>query len=66
LLPVTSPTSATASDAYSPGVIVEKTDSSSEFRMLTEISKTEYDEISAALVAVARIEDPFHYKVGRA
>jgi hypothetical protein len=54
-----SPTSATADESYSLGVIADKTHGT-DFRMLTDISKTEYEEISAALVAIAGLEPPFH------
>jgi hypothetical protein len=54
-----SATSAIASDKYSLGVIAEKA-GGSEWRMLTEIRETEYQEISAAVLAIARLEPPFH------
>ena len=49
-----------ASDKYPLGVIVEKTTDGIEFRLLTEIIGTEYEEISAAIAAMARLEPPFH------
>ena len=59
LLPVTSPTSATASYNYSLGIIAEKT-GGSDWKMLVEISASEHEEIIEALKAIARLEPPFH------
>jgi hypothetical protein len=60
LLPVTSPASATASYNYSLGVIAENT-GGSDWKMLVEISEREYQAISSALVAIARLDPPFHF-----
>ena len=44
---------------YSLGVIAEKT-GGSEWKMLVDISASEYEEIVSALVALARLEPPFY------
>jgi hypothetical protein len=60
LLLVTSPARATASYNYSLGVIAEKT-GGSDWKLLVEISEREYKAISSALVAIARLDPPFHF-----
>jgi hypothetical protein len=52
-------TTPTASYKYSLGVIAEKT-GGSKWKMLVDISASEYKEIVSALVVLARLEPPFH------
>jgi hypothetical protein len=49
----------TVSYKYALGVIAEKTGGSG-WKMLVDISVSEYEEIVAALAVLAQLEPPFH------